>query len=321
MITEVTRKAGAGSADNSGRGRFAFIGLGNIGFHLAASLARNGFALAVHDLDRRKAEPLLAAGAEWAESPEAAARMADSVFTCLPTPAAVAMVVEGRAGVLAGLRPGGTWVDMSTNNSTEVKRLALQAAKLGVHCLEAPVTGGIRMAEAGTISILIGGDKTVYNAHLPALQAIGGTILYVGPIGSASVIKVITNMLAYVHLVGIGEALALAKRADFDLGVVFAAIKASSGNSFMHESETPVILNGSYDIGFTLTLACKDMHLAQKLGRDLGVPLALADAATAQFERARENYGAEAGSPMVVRVLEDALGIELRAEGFSDCVR
>jgi 3-hydroxyisobutyrate dehydrogenase len=296
--------------------RLGFIGLGNLGAHLARSLLRAGFELTVHDLERERASGLIAAGATWGASPQQVALRADSVITCLPSPAAVAAVVEGADGVLAALRPGGTWIDMSTNDPDEIKRLAAQAATRGIACLEAPVTGGVHKAATGEITVLVGGDAAAFAAHRPVFEAMGGRVLHIGPLGSASVIKVITNMLAFVHLVAAGEALMLAKRGGIDLGTAYEAIRASSGNSFVHETESQVILSGSYDIGFTMDLACKDLGLAQKLGRAGGVPLELASLVQQTFVRARVRYGGDAWSPMVVKLLEDALGAELRAPGF-----
>jgi len=296
--------------------RLGFIGLGNLGAHLAASLLRAGFEVTVHDLERARAARLLAAGAAWGASAEEVARGADGVITCLPSPAAVDAVVAGAHGALAGLRPGGTWIDMSTNDPAAVRRLGALAESRGIGCLEAPVTGGVHKAATGDITVLVGGDEALYAAHLPVFEAMGSPIIHIGPLGSASVIKVITNMLAFVHLAALGEALMLAKCGGVDLGKAFAAIKASSGNSFVHETESQVILAGSYDIGFTLDLACKDLGLARELGRTSGVPLELAALVERTFERARARYGGGAWSPMVVRLLEDALGTELRAAGF-----
>jgi 3-hydroxyisobutyrate dehydrogenase len=228
----------------------------------------------------------------------------------------VSAVVAGPGGVLAGLRPGGCWIDMSTNDPAEMQRLGALAERRGIGCLEAPVTGGVHKAAAGEITVLVGGAEALFEAQRPVFEAIGGQVLHMGPLGSASAIKVITNLLAFVHLVALGEALMLAKRGGLDLGRAFAAIKASSGNSFVHETESQVILAGSYDIGFTLDLACKDLGLAQELGRASGVPLELASLAHRTFERARARYGGDAWSPMVVRLLEDALGTQLRAPGF-----
>lgn len=296
--------------------QIGFIGLGNLGFHLAASLIKAGFNLTVHDLNRDTAVPLVNLGATWANSPAAVASRCDTVMTCLPSPAAVTRVVAGEAGILASLRRGGTWIDCSTNDLHELKRLAGLAAVEGIQCLEAPVTGGVHKAASGDITVLVGGEKAVFDAHLPLFQAIGGEVFHMGPLGSASVIKVITNMLAFIHLVAAGEALMLAKRGGLDLAQAFHAIKASSGNSFVHETESQVILNGSYNINFTMDLACKDLHFAHELGREFGVPLELAGLVEQTFIRAKSQYGGSAWSSQVVKLLEDALGTDLRAPGF-----
>ena len=293
--------------------RYGFIGLGHLGGHLAHSLVRAGFPTTVTDLDRAKAAPLLAAGAAWAESPRELAGQVDAVVTCMPSPKATAAVLEG---VLEGLRAGSTWIEMSTNGPQEMARFAAQAAERGIATLECPVTGGVHRAAAGEITVLVGGDEALFQRHLPALQAMGGEIIHMGPLGSAAVIKVITNMLAFVHLVASGEAMMLAKRGGLDLAKAYAAIRASSGNSFVHETETQLVLSGSYDIGFTMDLACKDLGFALGMGRDYGVPLELAGLVEQTFIRARQQMGGAAWSTAVVRLLEDALGQELRAPGF-----
>ena len=296
--------------------RVGFIGLGNLGGHLAASMLRAGHTLTVHDLDRALAEPLLAAGATWADSPAAVAAASDVVATCLPSPRAIDAVITGPQGVLAGFAGRGTWIDHSTNDRAETLRLATIAEAAGTATLEAPVTGGVHKAAAGEITVLVGGDPDLYQRHLPLLRVVGEPVLYMGPLGSAAVIKVITNMLAFVHLVAAGEALMLAKRAGLDLAQSFTAIKESSGNSFVHETESQVILNGSYNIGFTMDLACKDLGFATQFGRELGVPLEVAGLVEQTFIRARDEYGGSAWSPTVVKLLEDALGTDLRAPGF-----
>jgi len=296
--------------------RYGFIGLGNLGRHLAASLLREGFGVVVSDLNPGAAAALLEAGATWADTPRAAAEDSDSLITCLPSPAASVAVMTGEGGALDGIAPGGAWIEMSTNDLHEIRRIAEFGAARGVATLEAPVTGGVHRAAAGEITVLVGGDEKTFRAHLPALQAMGGEVIHMGPLGSASVIKVITNMLAFIHLVAAGEALMLAKRGGLDLGKSFEAIRASSGNSFVHETESQVILNGSYNIGFTMDLACKDIGFATKMGREFEVPLKLAGLVEQLFVEARQRYGGDAWSPKVVKLLEDALGEELRAEGF-----
>jgi 3-hydroxyisobutyrate dehydrogenase len=296
--------------------RYGFVGLGNLGGHLAAGLLRGGVDLTVYDLNRGAAETLLAAGAAWAESPRALAREVDAVITCLPSPAVSERVLTGEDGLLAGLTQGSTWIEMSTNDQDAILRLACLAAERGVATLEAPVTGGVHKAASGEITVIVGGDAQVFATHRPALAAMGGALFHVGPLGSASVIKVITNMLAFIHLVAAGEALMLAKRGGLDLAQAYRVIRASSGNSFVHETESQLILNGSYAINFTMDLACKDLGFAMKLGSKFGVPLDLAALTTQTFVKARESYGGGAWSTEVVRLLEDALRTDLRAPGF-----
>ena len=293
--------------------RYGFIGLGHLGGHLATSLIRAGFPLTLSDLDRSRAEPLLAAGAAWAHDPAALARDVDAVITCLPSPKASADVL---GQLLPALACGAAWIEMSTNGPAEVRTFAARAAAHGIAMLEAPVTGGVHRAAAGEITILVGGGEALFRAHEPALQAMGGEIIHMGPLGSAAVIKVITNMLAFVHLVASGEAMMLAKRGGLDLARAYAAIRASSGNSFVHETETQLVLSGSYDIGFTMDLACKDLGFALAMGRDYGVPLDLAGLVEQTFTRARAQLGGGAWSTAVVKLLEDALDEPLRAEGF-----
>ncbi|MGH6719027.1 MAG: NAD(P)-dependent oxidoreductase [Alphaproteobacteria bacterium] len=296
--------------------RYGFVGLGSLGAHLAASLARAGFALTVCDLDRGRAEPLIALGARFAATPAEAARASDAVITCLPSPAASTRVVEGSGGILEGLAKGGTWIEMSTNDDAEIQRLAALGAAKGIATLEAPVTGGVHRAAAGRITILIGGEAAVFARHRLAFQAMGGEILHMGPLGTASLIKVVTNMLAFIHLLAAGEALMLARKGGLDLAKAFAAIKASSGNSFVHETESQLVLNGSYNVGFTMDLACKDLGFAMAYGRKLGVPLDIAGLTEQTFVRGRAQYGGGAQSTQIVKLLEDALGADLRAPGF-----
>ena len=293
--------------------RYGFIGLGNLGKHLAASLARGGFDVAVHDLNRGAADPVLAAGARWADSIPGLARACDCLITCLPSPAATAAVLES---ALPAMSRGSTWMEMSTNDFAEIEALAARAHEDGVTTLACPVTGGVHRAEAGDITILVGGEKSVYEAHAKALAAMGGRVIYLGGVEQAAVTKVVTNMLAFIHLIAAGEALMLCAKGGVDLRAAFDAIAASSGNSFVHETESQVILNGSYDIGFTMDLACKDAGFAVEFGRRFGVPLRLAGLMEQTFIEGRAKYGGGAFSSMIVKLLEDSVGTALRAPGF-----
>lgn len=292
---------------------YGFIGLGNLGGHLAASLLAAGFKVTVHDKNCAAANRLVANGAVWGVSPEALARKCDAIVTCLPSPK-ISELVLGQ--VLKTMRAGSTWIEMSTLGRDEILRLAAVAAEKGVRTMELPVTGGVHLAAQGKITMLAGGDNDLFELHRPALEAMGDKIFHMGPLGSASVIKVITNMLAFIHLVADGEALMLAKRGGLDLGQAWAAIKASSGSSFVHETEGQLILNGSYDVAFTMDLALKDLGFAMNFGREFDVPLDLAGLTAQTFVRGRAAYGGDAQSTQIVKLLEDATGTDLRAPGF-----
>ena len=292
---------------------YGFIGLGNLGGHLAASLRRNGLALTVTDLHRPAAAALEAQGAGWADSPQELAAKVDAVITCLPSPAISEAVLNS---VLSASRPGQSWIEMSTLGREEILRLAARAADKGVRTLELPVTGGVHLAARGEITMLVGGDADLFAIHEPAIRAMGNQVFHMGPLGSAAVIKVITNMLAFIHLVADGEALMLAQRGGLDLGQAWRAIAASSGSSFVHETEGQLILNGSYDIAFTMDLALKDLGFAMGFGREFGVPLDLAAQTLQTFVKGKSVYGGQAQSTQIVKLLEDALQTDLRAAGF-----
>jgi 3-hydroxyisobutyrate dehydrogenase len=273
--------------------RYGFIGLGHLGIHLATNLARGGFDVAVYDLDRGSADLVLAAGATWAISVPQLAEACDALITCLPSPKATAAVMDL---ALPAMRAGSTWIEMSTNDFAEVEALAARAAAVGVTTLACPVTGGVHSAEAGEITVLVGGAQHVFEVHKPALHAMGGQVIHLGGIEQAVVTKVVTNMLAFIHVIAAGEALMLCAKAGVDLGAAFRAIAASSGNSFVHETESQVILNGSYDIGFTMDLACKDAGFAVEFGRRFGVPLRIAGVMEQTFIEGRARYGGSAWS-------------------------
>src|SRR5260370_12715628 len=216
------------------------------------------------------------------------------------------------------LHPGSTWVEMSTNDFVEVGRIAARASRVGVSTLVCPVTGGVHRAAAGDITVLVGGAPQEYSAHEPALKAMGGRVIYLGGVEQAAVTKVVTNMLAFIHLIAAGEAFMLCAKAGVDLRAAFDAIAASSGNSFVHETESQAILTRNYDIAFTMDLACKDAGFAVEFGRRFGVPLRLAGMMEQIFIEGRARYGGGAWSSMIGELLEDSVGMPLRAPGFPE---
>lgn len=293
-----------------------FIGLGNAGGKLAATLLRNGVDLMVRDLDRRAAEPFLAKGALWAVTPRQMAEACDLIITCLPSPAASALVMEGPDGILAGLGPGKIWAEMSTTDATEIARLAGRVAETGAEAVDCPVSGGVHRAATGNISIFAGCDRATFERVLPTLRILGRRILHTGPIGTAATLKVMTNYLATANLLTLCEALATMKGAGMDLATTYEAIRISSGNSFVHETESQMILNGSRDISFTMDLVMKDIGLFQKIADDHGVPLEISPLMIDIFRDGQRRFGDRANSDDIIRRLEEAAGLSILAAGF-----
>ena len=295
-----------------------FIGLGNVGGKLAGSLLRNGIDLTVRDLDRDVAATFLAGGAKWGENPKAMAEACDVIITCLPSPAASAAVMEAEDGILAGIGPDRIWAEMSTTDEAEVKRLGAKVAATGAAAVDCPVSGGCHRAATGNIAIFAGCDRTVFERMLPVLTVLGRRILHTGPLGSASMLKVMTNYLATANLITLCEALVTCKATGLDLNTTYEAIRISSGNSFVHETESQVILNGSRDINFTMDLVIKDISLFQELADRAGVPLEISPLMIEIFKDGAARYGSREWSPNIIRRLEEATGLDICAPGFPD---
>ena len=293
-----------------------FIGLGNVGAKLAGSILRAGIGLTVLDLDSEAEAPLLAAGALKGASPRAVAESADLLITCLPNPAASAAVMEGPDGGLSGLSRGSIWAEMSTTDSQEVRRLGEKVREQGAWPADCPVSGGCHRAATGNIAIFAGCERPVFERLLPILSEIGHEILHTGELGSASILKVVTNYLATANLVSLSEALVTSQQAGMDLATTYEAIRISSGNSFVHETESQVILNGSRDINFTMDLVLKDVSLFQALADRSGVPLEISPMLLEIFNDAAQRFGPREWSPNVIRRLEEATGCRVGAPGF-----
>ncbi|MGB0854109.1 MAG: NAD(P)-dependent oxidoreductase [Pikeienuella sp.] len=296
--------------------KIGFIGLGNVGGKLAGSLVRNGKDVVVRDLDRAAAQPFLDKGAAWADSPAEMARLCDVVITCLPSPAASAAVLEADDGLLKGLSPGKIWMEMSTTDEAEIRRLGALVAATGAAPVDCPVSGGCHRADTGNISIFAGCERDVFERILPLLTTLGRRVLHTGPLGTASVLKVVTNYLATASLIACAEALTVSHAAGMDLATAYEAIRISSGNSFVHETESQVILNGSRDISFTMDLVKKDIGLFQAVADRSGVPLDLNPKMIEIFDDGIAKYGERELSPNIIRRLEDATGLSVTAPGF-----
>ncbi|WP_439141205.1 NAD(P)-dependent oxidoreductase [Planktotalea sp.] len=293
--------------------KIGFIGLGNVGGKLSGSLLRNGADLAVYDLDADLVAAFVEKGARRGESPAELMRTCDAVITCLPSPAASDAVMQE---MLPEVRAGKIWMEMSTTDEAEVKRLGAQVIAAGGAAVDCPVSGGCHRADTGNIAIFAGCARETFERILPLLTIMGRRVLHTGELGSASILKVITNYLATANLVSVAEALTVAKGADMDLGTAFEAIRISSGNSFVHETESQVILNGSRDISFTMDLVAKDIGLFQAVADRANVPLQLNPLLIDIFNDGIERFGERELSPNIIKRLEEVTGLDVTAPGF-----
>ena len=295
--------------------QIGFIGLGNVGGKLSGSLIRNGLKVQVHDLDPDLVAAKVADGASDGQNPEKMMQTCDAVITCLPSPAASAAVLEE---MLPQIGPGKIWMEMSTTDEAEVKRIGSQVIAAGGAAVDCPVSGGCHRADTGNISIYAGCDRETFDRILPLLTVMGRRVLHTGGLGSASVLKVMTNYLATANLLTLCEALTVMKAAGMDLATTYEAIKISSGTSFVHETESQLILSGSRDVNFTLDLVQKDIGLFQKLADLNDIPLELSPLVIDLVRDGQKRYGERAQSDRLIERLEEATGLDIRAAGFPD---
>ncbi len=298
--------------------KIGFIGLGNVGGKLAGSLLRNKFNLTVRDLDKNLTKRFESMGAKIAKSAKELAEKVDLIITCLPSPKICAEVMEGESGILEGISENKIWLEMSTTDEAEVKRIGRKVIEKKAIPLDGPVSGGCHRAASGNIAIFVGGERDAFEKILPALTVMGRKILHTGELGTASILKVITNYLASTHLVALGEAWTVAKKSNLDLTKAYKGIAVSSGNSFVHETESQVILNGSYNINFTMDLVLKDTGLFDELAKKLNAPLEISPKIVEIFKDGQKKYGSRAWSSMIVKRMEDLNKINFRVDGFPE---
>jgi 3-hydroxyisobutyrate dehydrogenase len=294
--------------------RVGFIGLGHMGGNMAARVLQGGHEVVVHDLDKSRAAGLLAAGATWRDRPAACAAGADMVITSLPGPKQCGQVLRGVDGVLAGIEPGAIWVDMTTNRSQLVRDLAAEMTGRGAATLEAPVTGAVDGARKGKLTIFVGGDVDTLARATPVLETMG-RIISCGPLGTGNVTKLVTNLLWFTHAIALGEALILGKKAGVELGTLWEAIKSSVGDSFVARHDAPSIFAGHYDPSFSLDLCVKDLTLTMEIAESAGVRIELGQLVKERFEQARRQFGGTSAELLVVKLLEDEAGTDLRLVG------
>ena len=298
--------------------KIGFIGLGNVGGKLAGSLLRNGKDLTVRDLNQEFVDDFVSRGASSASSPKEMAEKCDVIITCLPSPAACSQVMEADDGVIAGLSAGKIWMEMSTTDEAEVRRIAELVEAKDAMPVDGPVSGGCHRAGTGNISIFAGCSREAFDQALPILTTMGRRIIHTGALGSASILKVVTNYLCTVHLAALAEALTASKVLGMDMNVAYEAIKASSGNSFVHETESQVILNGSRDISFTMDLVLKDVGIFDEVTKRKGMPLEIAPLMVEIFKDGQDRYGPREFSPNIIRRMEEACDVQVLGHNFPD---
>ena len=293
-----------------------FIGLGTMGAKMAASLQKAGYRLVVHDLRRDAATPHLAAGAVWADTVRQVAEASDVVFTSLPAPADVEEVALGEDGLLASMRPGGAYFDLSTNAPDVVRRIHAAFAERGVHMLDAPVSGGPRGAATGKLAIWVGGEKEVFDQYKPLLDAIGDQARYVGGIGTATVAKLVHNCLGYMLNRALSEVFTLGVKAGVEPLTLWEAVRQGAlGRTRTFDVLINQFLPGVYDPpAFALRLAHKDVSLATGLGRELQVPMPMANLALDELTTALNRGWGERDSRAAMLLQQERADVHIAVD-------
>ena len=294
--------------------RIGFIGLGTMGRHMAANLQKSGYELVVHDLRREAAEPHLERGARWVDTAAEVAAGSDLVFTSLPGPPEVEAIALSDQGLRVGMRPGQVWFDLSTNSPTLVRRLHGQLAEHGLHLLDAPVSGGPRGAESGRLAIWVGGDEALFQQHKPVLDAIGDQAYYVGPIGAGLVAKLVHNCAGYAIQTALAEVFTMGVKAGVDPLTLFKAVRQGArGRVRTFDSLADNFLPGIFDPpAFALRLAHKDVALATQLGREVGVPMRIANLTLEEMTEALNRGWAERDSRSPMLLQEERAGVDIK---------
>jgi 3-hydroxyisobutyrate dehydrogenase len=283
---------------------------------MAANLQRAGHPLVVHDLRKDAAAAHLAAGATWADTPQAVAAQSDVLFTSLPEPPDVEKVALAPDGLLAGIKRGAAWFDLSTNAPSLVKKLNAAFTEQGAHMLDAPVSGGPQGAESRKLAIWVGGEKSAFDRHEAVLDAIGDQARYIGPIGSATIAKLVHNMSGYAVVCALAETFAMGVKAGVEPLALWEAVRqGAAGRRYTFDALINQWLPGKYDPpDFSLKLAHKDVGLAIALGRELGFPMRLCELAYAEMTEALNRGWAGRDSRIVMTLAQERAGIAVKVD-------
>jgi len=289
--------------------QLGFIGTGTMGNPMVRCLLEAGHALTVYDVRREATANLCDLGAHRADNPHAVAEASEVVFTSLPGPTEVEQgVLDPRTGILAGLRPGGAYIDMTTNTPRLVRRIAEVCRARGVAMLDAPVSG-----RPPGMTIMVGGDAPTFTTYRPLLECMGRNIFYVGETGAGCIAKLVTQYLGYTNFVTALEGLLIGAKAGIDLNVLAQIVPVSAGASRTFDNIPRAVFSGEFTAGGTLDIVAKDLHLACELAREVGVPAHLGLLTDDVLKRAQAQGWGQRGFPIVARILEAMAGVELRA--------
>jgi 2-hydroxymethylglutarate dehydrogenase len=295
------------------RMKIGFIGIGNMGRPMSMNLIRAGYELMVHDIREEAMEDPIRIGATAAGSPKEVAEACDIVMTSLPSPEALKEVALGEDGVLKGTSRGGILVDTSTVSPSMIRKVSEAAKSRGVDVLDAPVSGGVAGAEAGTLTIIVGGDDDVFERCIKVFRVIGEKIYHVGRVGAGNTVKLVNNLMSLVNIAALSEGMALGVRAGIDPQTLYDVVRVSTGRSYALEVKLPnIISKGRFKGGFAIDLACKDLGLAVNLGRELGVPLLVTSVARQVYELARARGMGRLDHTAVVMLMEEAAQVKVR---------
>ena len=292
--------------------RVGFIGIGYMGRHMARNVARGGHELTVFDIHREAADEVVAEGAAWADSPRAVAEASEVVFTSLPRPQDVEEVVTGEGGLLSGAAPGTAYFDLSTTDPATMRRIDTAARSSGVAVLDAPVSGGTVGAENATLCLMVGGDQAVYERCKPVLDLIGDQAMYCGPLGAGAICKIVNNLMSLSIQVLLAEAFTLGVKAGISPETLYEAVSKSSGNTQAMHGFPDGLFKGNFDPGFQVDLAAKDVGLATEMGREMGLPMELANAVQQRYIEGQTRGWGKLATSAVVRLQEERAGVEIR---------
>jgi 3-hydroxyisobutyrate dehydrogenase-like beta-hydroxyacid dehydrogenase len=292
--------------------KVGFIGIGQMGRHMSRHILEAGFDLTVHDLNKEAALPLVAKGARWADTPRQVAQTCNIVFSSLPAPADVEAVVYGKNGLKSGWKQGDIFVDMSTNSPSTIRRIAEDAGSTGVVVLDAPVTGGTKGAEMGTLTIIVGGDPVTLEKVRKILETMGKKVFLVGDVGCGNIAKLVNNLISLTTNAITAEGFVLGVKAGIDPGVLWDIIRTGTGNCWSLEQMPDTIFKANFEPGFKMSLGRKDIGIALALGKEIGIPLPIGTVVQQGLDNAIEAGLAEKSVQAVILPLEKKAGVQVR---------